>query len=97
MQQSLLRTTYLIYQEKNPRKTTKRPKWLTNLDQKVTELKKTIAHINVFLEWKRSNNFTRHQLKLRENLHRKFGNTKSSNLHSKLNILKQELKVRHPK
>ena len=87
--------TYLsdLSEKKNRRETPKRPKWLTNLDQKVTKLRKTIAHINVVLECKRSNNFTRHQLKVRENLHRKFGNTKSSNLHSKLNILKQELKA----
>ena len=60
-----------------------------NLDQKVIKLGKTIAHINIVLECKRSNNFTRHQWKVRENLHQKFGNTKSSTLHSKLNILKQ--------
>ena len=87
--------TYLsdLSEKKNCRKTPKRPKWLANLDQKLTKLRKTIAHINVVLECKRSNNFTRHQLKVRENLHRKFGNTKSSNLHSKLNILKQELEA----
>ena len=85
--------TYLydLSEKKNRRETPKRPKWLTNLDQKVTKLRKTIAHINVVLECRRSNNFTRHQLKVRENLHRKFGNTKSSNLQSKLNILNQEL------
>ena len=77
--------------------TPKQPKWLTNLDQKVTKLRKTIAHINVVLECKRSNNFTCHQLKVRENLHQKFGNTKSSNLHLKLHILKQELKANSSK
>ena len=82
-----------LSEKKNRRERPKRPKWLSNLDQKVTKLRKTIAHINVVLECKRSNNFTRHQLKVRENLHRKFGNTKSSTLHSKLNILKQELKA----
>ena len=59
----------------------------------MTKLRKTKAHINVVLECRRSNNFTRHQLIVRENLHRKFGNTKSSNLQSKLNILKQELQA----
>ena len=61
--------TYLsdLSEKKNRRETPKRPKWLTNLDQKVTKLRKTIAHINVVLECKRSNNFTRHQLKVREN------------------------------
>ena len=39
------------------------------LDQKVIKLRKTIAHINVVLECKRSNNFTHHRLKVRENLH----------------------------
>ena len=87
--------TYLsdLSEKKHRRKTPKRPKWLANLDQRLTKLRKTIAHINVVLECKRSNHFTRHQLKVRENLHRKFDNTKSSNLHSKLYILKQELKA----
>ena len=59
--------TYLsdLSEKKNRRETPKRPKWLTNRDQKVTKLRKTIAHINVVLECKRSNNFTRHQLKVR--------------------------------
>ena len=81
-----------LSEKKNRRETPKRPKWLTNLDQKVTKLRKTIAHINVVLECKRSNNFNRHQSKVKENLHGKFGNTKLSNLYLKLNILKQELK-----
>ena len=87
--------TYLfdLSEKKNRRETPKRPKWLINRDQKVAKLRNTIAHINVVLECKRSNNFTRHQLKVREDLYRKFGNTKSSNLHSKLNILIQELKA----
>ena len=87
--------TYLfdLSEKKNRRETPKRPKWFINRDQKVAKLRNTIAHINVVLECKRSNNFTRHQLKVREDLHRKFGNTKSSNLHSKLNILIQELKA----
>ena len=59
--------TYLtdISEKKNHRETPKWPKWLTNLDQKVIKLRKTIAHINVVLECKRSNNFTHHQLKVR--------------------------------
>ena len=70
--------TYLsdLSEKKNCHETPKRPKWLPNLDQKVNKLRKTIAHINIVLECKRSNNFTRHQLKVRENLHGKFGNTK---------------------
>ena len=87
--------TYLsdLSEKKNCRKTPKWPKWLSNLDQKVIKLRKMIAHINIVLECKRSNNFTCHKLKVKENLHRWFGNTKSSTLHSKLNILKQELKA----
>ena len=69
--------TYLsdLSEKKNRRETIKRPKWLTNFDQKVTKLRKTIALINVVLKCKRSNNFTHHQLKVRKNLHRKFGST----------------------
>ena len=57
--------TYLsdLSEKKNRRETPKRPKWLSNLNQKVIKLRKTIAHINVVLECKRSTNFTRHQLK----------------------------------
>ena len=85
--------TYLsdLSEKENHQEIPKQPKWLSNLDQKVIKLRKTIGHINVVLECKRSNNFTRHQLQVRENLHRKFGYTKSSTLHSKLNILKQKL------
>ena len=87
--------TYLsdLSEKENHQEIPKQPKWLSNLDQKVIKLRKTIGHINVVLECKRSNNFTRHQLQVRENLHRKFGYTKSSTLHSKLNILKQKLKA----
>ena len=59
--------TYLsdLSEKRNRRETPKRPNWFTNLDQKETKLRKLIAHINVVLECKRSNNFTRHQLKVR--------------------------------
>ena len=58
-----------LSEKKYRRETPKQPKWLTNLEQKVTKLRKMIAHISVVLEYKRSNDFTRHQLKVRENLH----------------------------
>ena len=63
--------TYLsdLSEKKNRCETAKRPKCFTNLDQKVTKLRKTIVHINVVLECERSNNFTRHQLKVREKLY----------------------------
>ena len=63
--------TYLsdLSEKKNHCETPKKPKCFTNLDQKVTKLRKTIVDINVALECERSNNFTRHQLKVRENLH----------------------------
>ena len=88
-------TTYLsdLSEKKKCRETPKRLKYLRNVDKKLIKLRKTIAHFNVVLECKRSNNFSRQQLKVKENLHQKFGKTKSSNLYSKLNILKQEIKA----
>ena len=74
-------------------KTYNPPKWITNIENKINSLRKTIGQLTTVINCKKTERFTKHQKKLRENFRKKYGNTKQRTLDFKLTLLKQELKA----
>ena len=74
-------------------KTYKPPKWITNIENKTNNLRKTIEQLTIVINRKKTERFTKHQKTLRENFRKKYGNTKQKTLDFKLTLLKQELKA----
>ena len=81
--------------ELNPTKNKpKFSRWLTQLEESITYLPKTIRQLNVIVKCKQTNMYSRHQKLLPEKFRKKFKNTTLLNLQSKLYISKQKLKVK---
>ena len=74
-------------------KTYNPPKWITDIENKINNLRKTIGQLTTVINCKKTERFTKHQNTLRENFRKKYGNTKQRTLDFKLTLLKQELKV----
>ena len=74
-------------------KTYNPPKWITNIENKINYLRKTIGQLTTVINCKEPQRFTKHQKTLRDNFRKKYGNTKQKTLDFKLTLLKQELIV----
>ena len=72
-------------------------RWLTQLEESITYLRKTIAQLTVIRKCKQTNTFSKHQKLLLEKYRKKFRNTTMLNLQSKLYISKQKLKAKSEK
>ena len=52
-------------------KTYKPPKWITNIENKTNNLRKTIEQLTIVINRKKTERFTKHQKTLRENFSKK--------------------------
>ena len=73
------------------------PRWLTQLEESITYLRKTIGQLTVIVKCKQTNTYTKHQKSLLEKFRKKFRNTTLLNLQSNLYITKQKLKAKSEK
>ena len=73
------------------------PKWTTQLEASITNIRRNIAHLEIVFKCKQENKFTKHQRNLFQNFRKKFGNTRASNQSYKLTKLKQDLKSKSEK
>ena len=63
------------------------PQWITNIEDKIIRIRRTIGHLTTIISCKRTGIFTNHQKKLKE----KYWNTKLHTLNFKLTVLKHDL------
>ena len=73
------------------------PRWLTQLEESITYLRKTIGQLTVIVKCKQTNTYLKHQKSLPEKFRKKFRNTTLLNLQSNLYIAKQKLKSKSEK
>ena len=83
------------YTEKTPK--AKMPQWITNIEDKIIRIRRTIGHLTTIISCKRTGIFTNHQKKLKEKYYKKYGNTKiltvlKHNLHATSVKLKYQKK-----
>ena len=82
----------------NPTKNkSKFPRWLTQLEESITYLRKTTGKLTVIVKCKQTNRYSKHQKSLLQKFRKKFRNTTLLNLQSKLYIWKQKLKTKSEK
>ena len=77
------------YTEKTPK--VKMPQWITNIEDKIIRIRRTIGHLTTIISCKKTGIFTNHQKKLKEKYYKKYGNTKLHALNFKLTVLKHNL------
>ena len=58
--------------------------WITNIENKINNLRKTIGQLTTVINCKKTERFTKHQKTLGENFRKKYGNTKQKTLDFKL-------------
>ena len=73
------------------------PRWLTQLEEPITYLRKTIGQLTVIVKCKQTNTYSKHQKSFLQKFRKKFRNTTSLNLQSNLYITKQKLKAKSEK
>ena len=73
------------------------PRWLTQLEESITYLRKTIGQLTLIIKCKQTNTFSKHQKSLLEKFRKKIRNTAMANFESKLYISKQKLKAKSEK
>ena len=76
------------YTEKTPK--AKMSQWITNIEDKIIRIRRTIGHLTTIISCKKTGIFTNHQKKLKEK-YKKYGNTKLHTLYFKLTVLKHNL------
>ena len=67
------------------------PQQITNIQDKIIRLRRTIRHLVVIISCKKTGIFINHQKKLKEKYYKKYGNTKLHTLNFKLTVLKYNL------
>ena len=72
-------------------------RWLTQLEESIIYLRKTIGQLTVIIKCKKTNTFLKHQKSLLKKFRKKFRNTTMTNFESKLYISKQKLKAKSEK
>ena len=77
------------YTEKTPK--AKMPQWITNIEDKIIRIRRTIGHLTTIISCKKTGIFTNHQKKLKEKCYKKYGNTKLHSLNFKLTVVKHNL------
>ena len=70
------------------------PRWLTQLEESITYLRKTIGQLTVIIKCKQTTTFSKHQKWLLGKFGKKFRNTSMPKLQSKRYISKQKLKAK---
>ena len=76
------------YTEKTPK--AKMPRWITNTEDKIIRIRRTIGHLTTIISCKKTGIFPNHQKKLKEK-YKKYGNTKLHTLNFKFSVLKHNL------
>ena len=76
------------YTVKTPK--AKMPQWITNIEDKIIRIRRTIGHLTTIISCKKTGIFTNHQKKLKK-IYKKYENTKLHSLNFKLTILKHNL------
>ena len=69
----------------------KMSQWITNIEDKIIRIRRTIGHLTIIITCKRTGIFTNHQKKLKEKYFKKYGNTKLHTLNYKVTVLKHNL------
>ena len=77
------------YTKKPPK--AKMPQWITNIEDKIIRLRRTIGHLATIISCKKTGIFTNHQKNLKEKYYKKYGNTRLHTLNFKLTVLKHNL------
>ena len=72
------------YTEKTPK--AKMPQWITNIEDKIIRLRRTMGHLTNIISCKKTEIFTNHQKKVKEK-YKKYGYTKLHTLYFKLTVL----------
>ena len=73
------------------------PQWLTQLEESITYLRKTIGQLTVTVKCKQTNTYSKQQKSLLEKFLKKFKNTTLLNFKSNIYITKQKLKTKSEK
>ena len=77
------------YTKKSPK--AKVPQWITNIEAKILRLRRTIGHLTIIINCKKTTIFTNHQKILKERYYKKYGNTKLHTIKFKFTVLKHDL------
>ena len=67
------------------------PQWITNIEDKLIQIRRTIEHLTTIISCKKTGICTNHQKKLKEKCYKKYGNTKLHSLNFKLTVVKHNL------
>ena len=69
------------------------PRWMIKFEDPINRMRNEIGQIHAFINCKKSNTFTAHQLSLKNKFQKKYGNTKTRTPEYKLALLKHDLKA----
>ena len=67
------------------------PQWITNIEDKITRLRRTKGHLTTIISCKKTGIFNNQQKNLKEKYYKKYGNTRLHTLNFKLTVLKHNL------
>ena len=73
------------------------PGWIKQLEHSNERIQKEIAQLNVMIECKKTNTYSKHQLKLKQVFTKRYGDFRLKTLQFKLSILYQNLKAKSTK
>ena len=73
------------------------PGWIKQLEHSNERIQKEIAQLNVMIECKKTNTYSKHQLKLKQLFTKRYGDFRLKTLQFKLSILYQNLKAKSTK
>ena len=73
------------------------PGWIKKLEHSIERIRKEIAQLNVMIECKKTNTYSKHQLKLKQVFTKRYGDFRLKTLQFKLSILYQNLKAKSTK
>ena len=90
-------TNNLKQTEREPIRKNSSAGWIKQLEHSIERIRKDIAQLNVGIECKKTNTYSKHQLKLKQVFTKRYGDFRLKTLQFKLSILYQNLKARSTK
>ena len=83
--------------EREPIRKNSPPGWIKQLEYLIERIQKEIAPLNVMIEWKKTNTYSKHQLKLKQVFMKRYGDFRLKTVQFKLSTLYQNLKAKSTK
>ena len=83
--------------EREPIRKNSAPGWIKQLKHSIECIRKEIVQLNVMIECKKTDTYSKHQLKLKEVFTKRYGDFRLKTLQFKLSILYQNLKAKSTK